>query len=317
MKYHVRMAMSLLLISQVPASAANVQTALSAEYSQIPATYAAQWGGNSFFITLVFLQICLFELLCQLTFKFVRRGAKQNCLARPVRSSRDCSPRDGTTLYEQFISKRSCQNFPGPNSYYQAPDQHIKSLEIPPADLVIDREADDLVSQKTFKSDTNELDLEHLRAEPLLEFHLNELSTDSHESERLSFNSAYFACDQICDALFSKDIANTVHLLKSYGRIPAVMSLVERKLMRAAIDCHWRLDARTGEGELLLKNKLVVLCFRSYSNCIVEAIVNKTVCGKTNQTKLAFQSSQMDASIDPLYSNAMIPNAVTLNYQLA
>lgn len=366
MKFHVRRALSLLLVSQVPACAANLHDVLS-DYAQIPASLIDQLAENSFFITVLLLQICLLELSWQLVFKFIRRGARMDCLARPVRAKRDSTPRDGTTLYQHLIAKSPRRNFQNSDFYYQEPEQTLECptehtpdvSEFGPVASFLQAESASenslsftcnedasgavfsseplLVYQKVVESrilcesegvvdsamlyesedfaDCATLNKSEtfFDSDSALEFHVDAWIDDS-DHDRLSFNSAYFACDQICDALFSKDIKNTVQLLQLYGQNPAVMSLVERKLIRNCIDCKWRLDPFTGEGELLLQNRHVVLAFRSNQDRYVEAVVNKIDSGKITQTRLAFESSSVETS-EPVSSNSVIPNTATINLQ--
>ncbi|MBS2003369.1 MAG: hypothetical protein JST44_17780 [Cyanobacteria bacterium SZAS LIN-5] len=366
MKYHVRRALSLFLVSQVPACATNLHDVLSG-YAQIPASFVEQLTENSFFITVLLLQICLLELSWQLVFKFIRRGARMDCLARPMRAKRDSTPRDGTTLYDHLISKSSRRNFSNSDFYYQQPEQILSCpTEHEPvvsesgpivsfsqaenasenalsftctedaSDAVFNSEpalvyqtmaesrvlyeSESIVDSGILYQSDNFADYSSLDdsetfvdSDSALEFHVDAWIDDS-DHDRLSFNSAYFACDQICDALFSKDIKSTVQLLQSYGQNPAVMSLVERKLIRNCIDCKWRLDPFTGEGELLLQNRHVVLAFRSNQDRYVEAVVNKIESGKITQTRLAFESSNVETP-ESTVSHSVIPNTATVNYQ--
>jgi hypothetical protein len=51
----------------------------------------------------------------------------------------------------------------------------------------------------------------------------------------MTFNAAYFACDKICDALYAKDVNGAMLLIKLYGAMPAVMSLVEKSINQLSL----------------------------------------------------------------------------------
>lgn len=409
MKYRVPRALSLLLLSPAPVHAANAQTVM-AECAQIPVSLVQQVSSNSFFISVLFLQICLMELAYQLALKLVRRRARADCLSRIRRSSRECVPRSETTLYDHFRSRgfRSSNLYytsqvqrmleagdrtghqlnyetensahhqrtqqSGDQSNYQPsdytkselkyqssndesnyqpssrsnnqsnyqPSHHSENQSFEQADDQLDFQlqspfsirqsgnsshalADAVGCQLAFEHSANFFDANRLPSDSLFDNQDNELSglstplpnlevLEQQEIERLTFNAAYFASDRICDALFSKDVCGAVDLLKLYGRNPAVMSLVERKLSRAAINCSWHIDPCTGDGDLTLRNKQVILSFKASSD-VVEAIVNKTEQGTTNQTRLTFDATGSGYTFNPTYTR--IPSVMAPSHRVA
>ncbi len=334
MKYTFGNFASLKLLSQLPDSGSSWQAAPR----QISTLIAEQTISNSFFISILFLQICLFALIFVLLQKLARRRTRFNSLPPPgeIYESQRLS---GQSLYEHLILDKSSAYIQSSNFYYQAqnlpspnhsrektpqpefqpnPQQDLQQTQQPGSqqnlqpgsqhtiqpgsrhtpehgsdytppgiqhDLqhspqnIITPPASQKAGQLQLEERNSSYEANHsselIDASPLLEFSVTELFSRRIDADKMTFNAAYFACDKICDALYAKDVNGAMLLIKRYGAMPAVMSLVERKLKRASINCHWRLYTHTGVGELVLKNDKFTLCFRSATDEFVEAIVGR------------------------------------------
>lgn len=356
MKYTFGNFASLKLLSQLPDSGSSWQAAPR----HISTLIAEQTISNSFFISILFLQICLFALIFVLLQKFARRRTRFNSLPPPGEIYEN-QPRSGQSLYDHLILDKSpayiqssnfyyqAQNLPSPHHSQQTGSQHTPQSDTQNTPQPDSQHTPQSATQKTTQPDSQHTpehephyaprhsfkpsaqhDLQHstqhstqrspqhivaplalqkagqqeaeeknsnseanhsselIDASPLLEFSVIDPLVEQIDADRMTFNSAYFACDKICDALFGKDVDGAMLLIKRYGAMPAVMSLVERKLKRASINCHWRLYSHTGVGELVLRNDKFTLCFRSATDEFVEAIVGRHTVSSTREGNSQF-----------------------------
>jgi hypothetical protein len=249
---------------------------------KLSAFIAEQTFSNSFFLSILFLQICLFTLIAKFIQKCAQRGTKTNS-PPPTDQIFESPPRSGHALYEHLILDKSPAYIQSTNFYYQA-----RKSPSPPQEttVAVSQPVPYHQSEKQVPVSEANGTVKPIDASPLLEFSVNKSFAEDTEANRITFNAAYFACDKICDALFSKDVHGAMQLIKHYGSNPAVMSLVELKFKRASINCRWRLYSHTGVGELTLRNDKYILCFRSVTDEFVEAIVGKQTPNGARETEL-------------------------------
>ncbi len=270
MKYLPQVA--LIIVTQVPAYAAASVQAVPGEWWQLVPWLPDRTNLGSLFVSVLLLQICLVALVCELMVKVVgERGGRTNAPDPNSLTENQLPSRFGESLYQHLMSGRAgkSQLTDAYFGFVRGPKRAADSSLSPLVAEVPECEGANSNSRQESCIIANDLSGLANQAEDwprLLYFSVLDVADDSQISRQLNFNSINFACDHICDAIFASDMNIADQLIKSYGAVPTVMSLVERKLSKAAIDCHWRLRREAQVGELVITGGSAALCFSSASS---------------------------------------------------